>query len=375
MDNNNILNNIGEVNFDSSLHIDLDKSLNYTEYVESLVSLVEPIIRQRFHDCAPKQEVYPHHDRVAFACPYCGDSTKNFYAKRGNFILSGKYANHFKCHNCGEFKRIDKFFKEFNVSMKLDAINYMSQNLGDFRNHINAKYDMSLLMDMGDIDEYAVERSDLIERFGLVEVSNASIGKYLKNRLQYDDSKFLYHPLKNYLLILNLTKTGKVIGFQQRLFKGANRFTTYKLSKIYEALKRELNVDDNEKEYLDTISMVFNICLVDFNRTITMFEGPMDAFLYKNAIANTGANKELPIDIPVKFFFDDDDTGRKNAIEEIEKGHDVFLWDKYKNNIENLPYRVKWDWNDIMKWSNETNTKIPRADMYFSSDPLDIIDI
>ena len=368
---NNIL---GEMGFDSSLHNTLDSQLTIQEYQERLISLLQPILDQRFGQGHPKARILPKHGRVNFACPYCGDSMKSDYAKRGNFILSGKHRNFFKCHNCGEFKRIDRFFKDYKTELKLDAINYMMDNLGDFTTYEGAKYDMSVLLDMDHLDEYAIDRQELLRYFGLVEVKDSPVWSWLTNRMQYKTDKFLYSPNKNYLLILNLTPTGKILGAQKRKFSGTNRFETYKLSKLYEAMKKPLETNEEQTDYLDTLSMIFNICLINFNKPITLFEGPMDAFLFKNSIANTGANKELPIDVPVRYWYDSDETGKRKAMQHINNDEEVFLWDKFIKDLS-MPYKNKWDWNDAVMWIKKNNITAPLIDRYFSGDPLDAIDI
>jgi predicted RNA-binding Zn-ribbon protein involved in translation (DUF1610 family) len=364
---------LGEMGFDSSLN-NMDSQLTIQEYRERLQVLLQPILDQRFPGNAPKRKILPHHDRITFACPYCGDSAQSDWAKRGNFILGGKFKNHFKCHNCGEFKRIDRFFKDYKTELKLDAINYMMDNLGDFTTFEGAKYDMSILLDMDHLDEYAIDRQELLRYFGLVEVKDSPVWSWLTNRMQYKTNKFLYSPNKNYILILNLTPGGKILGAQKRKFSGHNRFETYKLSKLYEAMKKPLETNEEQTDYLDTLSMIFNICLINFNKPITLFEGPMDAFLFKNSIANTGANKELPIDVPVRYWYDSDETGKRKAMQHIEKGEEVFLWDKFIRDLD-LPYKNKWDWNDAVMWIKKNNVTAPLIDLYFSGDPLDAIDI
>ena len=368
---NNIL---GEMRFDSSLHNTLDSQLTNQEYQERLSLLLQPILDQRFGSGHPKAKILPKHGRINFACPYCGDSAKSDYAKRGNFILSGKYKNFFKCQNCGEFKRIDHFFKDYKTELKLDAINYMMDNLGDFTSYEGAKYDMSVLLDMEHLDKYAIDRQELLRFFGLMEVKDSPVWSWLTNRMQYNAEKFLYNPFKNYVLILNLTQSGKILGVQKRKFKGENRFETYKLSKLYTIMGKALDANEEQIDYLDTLSMLFNICLINFNKPITLFEGPMDAFLFKNSIANTGANKELPIDIPIRYWYDNDATGRKKSFQHIEQGQEVFLWDRFIKDI-GMPYRNKYDWNDAVIWMKQNNIQSPLIDTYFSGDPLDAIDI
>ena len=365
----------GEMGFDSSLYDSLDKQMSNEEYKSYLITLLQPVLDQRFPNNPGKRKIEPpRRDRITFACPYCGDSQKSDYKRRGNFILEGKHSGYYKCHNCGVFKRINNFFKDYNVDLNLEAINYLSDHTGDFNQYSSAKYDMSILLDMEQLDSYAIDRQELLRHFGLVEIKDSPVRSWLINRLQFKHEKFLYSSSKNYVLILNLTQSGKILGAQKRNFKGSARFETYRLSKLYEAMEKPLIINDEQKEYLDTLSMIFNICLIDFSKPITLFEGPMDSFLFRNSIANTGANKELPIDIPVRYFYDNDETGRTKAMEHISKGHEVFLWDKFMK-VFKLPYRHKWDWNDALQWADKENIKFPFIDNYFSGDPLDAIDI
>lgn len=362
------------MSFDSSLFDNVDEKFSKEEYRYHLSEQLQPILNQRFPNSPGKRKIRPHHDRITFSCPYCGDSQKNDYKKRGNFILSGKYSNYYKCHNCNIFKPITEFFNDYSVQLDLQAINFISENIGDISSSSNINYDMSLFLDIDNIEKYAIDREDLKKAFNLEEAKTSSIWKWLSNRHQFDDSRYLYNRLKNYLLILNLTPNGKILGAQKRMFKGNNRFLTFKLSSLYNLMNKSLDVDEQKKQYLDTLSMIFNICLININLPVILQEGPMDSFLIKNSIANTGANKELPIDIPVLYLYDYDETGIKKTIEHINKNDAVFLWGKYLRHI-NAPSRKKWDINDIFIWANKNNVKLPSVLQYFSSDSLDIIDI
>jgi len=352
---------------------DIDKSISVSEFKTSIISNVEPILSSIFANCTPKQKARPYHDRVAIACPICGDSTKNFHAKRGNFILAGKHIGYYKCHNCGAFMRIDNFFKEFNIALKLDVINYLSNVVNNYEHNQNIKYDMSYLLDMESIEKFAIDREEFKTRFGYKEVTECAIVSWLNKRLQFNYKKYLMDVKDNKLIILNLTRGGGILGIQKRLFAGPNKFETFKLKKLYTLMEKVIDETDNW-DYLDTLSSLFNICLIDFNKPVIIFEGPMDSFLYNNSIANTGANKTMPIDIPVKYWYDYDKTGIKKSIEYIEKGQSVFLWSKLIKEYE-LPNRLKWDLNDLVIYMKEHNLKISSFNKYFSNDPLDILDI
>ena len=358
------------LSLDSSLS-NIDETVSEQEYRNRLVSLLQPILDIRFPNNMVKRRIRIHRDRINFACPYCGDSMKNSNKKRGNFILLGKYSNWFKCHNCGEVKRIDKFFEDFKVNLDLGIINYIAKDINDSASHTKAKYDMSLFLDMSSIEKYAIDRQEFLNYFQLMEVKESPVWPWLKNRMQYDTKKFMYNKRLNHIIILNLTQNGKILGVQKRTFKGDSKYLTYTLEKIYELMKK------NPKEIpeeINTLSQLFNICLIDYSNPITLFEGPLDSFLFKNSIANAGAHKTFTLDLPVRYWYDDDYDGKNEAIKKLNEGETVFLWDRFKRDV-NLPYRKKWDLNDVMIWLRDNKMNTPNFNNYFSNDKLDIIDI
>lgn len=361
----------GGLTFDSSLSESIDKSLSPDEYRGRILNHLEPLLRQRFQNHPGKQKIHPHTDRITFACPYCGDSMQSTYKKRGNIILSGKFAGYFKCFNCGTFKSVDAFLKDYKIDLQLDLINYLSSTKGDFKRTSYGSYDISILMDSKTIEGFAIDREELKTRFRLIEVAESPILPWLKRRLQYDEERFLFNVRENYLAILNLTKEGKVLGFQRRNFeKRLEKYMTYNLRKIYEMLGKTEEIP----EEVDVLSLLYRIIEVNFNRPIILFEGPFDSFLIPNSVANTGANKGFPIEIPLRYWFDDDKTGRNRALEKINNEEEVFLWTKFKTDF-NLPYRKKWDLNDVLIYFRENGIKAPIFDPYFSRDPLDALDI
>ena len=370
--NENPFNGItGGMTFDSSLSDSIDKSLSPDEFKARAFRHFEDIVKKSFVGHPGKQKVHFHIDRITGACPYCRDSMQNSYKHRGNIILSGKFSGYYKCFNCGVFKSASSFFKDFGIDLQLDVINYLSSTKGDFKKTSYGNYDISILMDAKKIEEFAINREELKKRFNLIEVAESSILSWLKGRLQFDEERFLYNPKENYIAILNLTVEKKILGFQRRNFsKIQEKYMTYNLRKIYGMLGIEKEIP----EEVDALSLIYKIVEIDFNRPVYLFEGPFDAFLMKNSVANTGANKGFPIDMQLKYFFDDDKTGRKKALEKINEREYVFLWTKFKQEY-NIPHRKKWDLNDIMLYARENNIKLPHMDNYFSNEPLDSIDI
>lgn len=357
------------MNINSSLS-DIDASLSDDEYKDRLISLLQPILDQKFSNNVAKQKIRVHKDRISCACPYCDDSMKSDYKKRGNIILKGKFAAFYKCFNCGVFKKINKFFEDFKTDLDLATINHIAKESSDFSTKSNIKYDISVFLDKDYIDKYAFDRNEFLSKFRLKEVKETSIIHWLNKRLQYDHSKFMYDPRTDSIIILNLTSTGKILGAQKRLFKGQNKYLTYKLSKLHELLKTNIVVPDE----IDAISQIFNICLINYSRKVTMFEGAFDAFLFKNSLANAGANKGFPFDLEVRYFYDSDKTGINKSIQKINNKEYVFLWNKFLKDV-GAPAKNKHDLNSIMIWAKENKVSLPLFDLYFSNDPLDALDI
>jgi len=360
----------GSIDFGNSFltDADIDKSVSKDEYVDVISSKVGDILKVVFSNNYVKQQVKVYRDRINFACPYCMDSMQSAYKKRGNIILEGKHRGFFKCHNCNEFKSVENFLKDFKVSVDLGIINYIGDNKGDFITH-GSKYDMSILLDISRIEQYALDRELMKSKFGLVEVKGSSIWGWLTRRMQYDESKFLYNPTKKYLLVLNNSPSGKIMGCQKRTFSGVNKYITFNASKLYELLGMGAVPDD-----INTLSQIFGITNLDFRKPVTVFEGAMDSFFFKNSVAMSGANKAFPLDMRVRYWFDYDKTGLANTVEYINNGDTVFLWGKLANDIS-LPYRKKWDLNDLILYLKLNKMTTPFFDNYFSSSPLDIIDI
>jgi hypothetical protein len=364
------LNKDKGMDFDSSLFFSNleSKGISNSEYESALIDALQPILNDNFSIQA-KTKIYKKHNRLSFACPICSDSMTNIYAKRGNFILGGKYAGYFKCWNCDEFMRIDQFFKHYNAELNLNIIEYINNSTQDFATSSNAKYDISLFLDIDTVEEYALDREVIKKLFSAIDIEGTEGERYLKKRLQFRTKDFLYN--EKYIIILNLTPNGKVLGAQMRLFKNRkDKYRTYKLSKLYEDLKIEREAPEN----LDDISVLFGMMSVDIDKPINLFEGPLDAFLIRNSVAIAGAHRSMVLDMNIRYIFDNDKTGTIKAIEHITNSDYVFMWSRYLSDMK-APNKEKWDMNDLFIWAKKNDIKLPLIDKYFSNDPLDILDI
>ncbi len=351
--------------------------LSKEELITEILPKLQAILNERFPNNPQKQKIKIYPDRINFAAPCCGDSAKDNSKKRGNIILSGPFQMTYKCHNCGTMMSLYSFFKRYNQTLSLSAIDYFVAHRQDSSSYttLNSDASSNYIYDNDLINQYTIPREVFKQKFNLEEtnIPNAAYF-YLTKRKQYDFSKFLYQSKYKLLFLLNLTRNGNIAGVQvahlDKKYKGP-KYKTYKLSKIYSDLLKE------EKEIpveIDSLSMIFNIFSIDYTKPVTIVEGPMDSFLLKNCIATCGAGKNISLTMETRYLFDDDLTGRKHAIEKLNEGYSVFMWDKLKTELQ-LPHREKWDINDLVIYCSENNIKIPNLDKYYSNDNLDSLDI
>lgn len=358
--------------FDTSI-ISSEKTLSRDDLVKELVSKLEVILKKEFPGNPARQKVKIHRDRISFAAPCCGDSATDDRKKRGNIILEGRFKNMYKCHNCGVSMSLNNFFKKYGQSLSLEAISYVSDN--QYSSARNASTFANSVYDTEEVEKYAINKEWFKSVFGLTDCTiGTKAYNYLMGRRQYSFDKFLYSPSHELLFILNLTAKGSIIGMQVRhldeSYKGP-KYKTYSLSKIYETfLKNNTEIP----EEIDELSMIFNILCVDVTRPVTVLEGPMDSFLINNSIALCGGGKKVTFPFLCRYMFDSDKDGRKHALEYMEAGYEVFLWERYKRD-NGVPDKKKWDVNDLYVWAAKNNVKLSRLDNYFSDDTLDMIDV
>ena len=80
-----------------SLSFDQNSTVEVKDFFLKAEDQIRDILAQRFPGNAYKQEVHDKHERLNFACPYCGDSATDNWKKRGNLYEEGF---NFHCFNC-----------------------------------------------------------------------------------------------------------------------------------------------------------------------------------------------------------------------------------------------------------------------------------
>ena len=345
---------------------------------EMKARIIDKVVRvlHHSHSHPEKKRVLEGRDRLNFACPYCGDSTASSRKKRGNLYWNDLYVH---CYNCSAHVSLDTFLKDFNENFegedRVEVLNYIKENKR------NISYGESLDFYLFDkIKELALTFDELALGFNIYPINSLTYRAYpyLKSRLlQHKLNQFGYDPRRKELYVFNLTADGRIVGFQTRDLDGSGpKYKTWNIQRIYDRLKRPLELSEEELDNLNKISMLFGILTADMSRDFTIFEGPIDAMFMTNSIGLTGVKKQIVDfnEIPTaRYFFDNDIEGKTRMIEKLKEGQTVFLWDKFLKDYS-IPSKKIKDLNDLVKYEFEHRTGCLKSiDKYFTNNHLDLI--
>lgn len=339
------------------------------DVLQDLEILITTILESVFNN-KQKQTVNKFSNRFSFSCPYCGDSEKNTKLKRGNIYFK---SFGFHCFNCGKHTSVYSLLKDYNNILRVDLSTFIGlKNVYTEELELKGIHNNQNILD-SHIDELLLPKNELESSLKFISVDGTPAERFLKNRMQHDFNRFAYESGKiDHLIIYNLTSNNKVFGFQKRALdnKIKNRYASYKLSGIYNEMKKEIN---EEVTNLDHLSLIFNIMNVDYNKKITIFEGPLDSFLFPNSIALSGIHKNLNVDIEKKrFWLDNDKIGREKSIELLESGEEIFLWHRFLKDYD-IKKEIK-DLNDLILILRKKKIQIYPAhfEKYFSNNKMDL---
>lgn len=368
--------------------------LKITEELKSKIrSLVKEVVVKAHHEPS-KQMLKEMPGRLTMACPFCGDSTTDHKKKRGNLYWD---TLQYHCFNCGTHSNAYQLLKEHNVKFKstddsISVIDYIQEHKAE-SNHIEVlEHDVFKMA-----YDLAPTRKELSTWFGFKEIEPGDPAFfYLRGRLLSSKlNRFMYSPKDKRIVVLNLAPNDKVIGFQTRALvkKSNSRYLTYDLPKIYQETDRELSLSEEELASISKISTLFNVMLVDFERDVTMFEGPIDAMFMENSIglATAGRSTEEFDEIPtIQYMFDNDKTGKSKMVEKLKRGRKIFVWNKFltetgierewenylkgidKNERDKYPKQIG-DLNDLVIAAWLTKNKcLGKLKSYFTDSKLDV---
>jgi len=351
----------------------------------------------KVHTDPKKRIIKVHPDSIQYACETCLDSEKDPSKKRSHLY----FKNMFKiCYNenCNmSFTTLmKKFGIELDLQKKLDIYNYIDTNIRYKKedNFVIQKLDRLIDIDFL-IDSFNNNPSTQFSKFSPIKHNSAAY-QYLKFERLIDNFENIYEaeysvtPKWKEKVIVLLNKSGKkVLGLQIRNLKSGEKrmFKTFNFEKLHNMLHPDDPLDEIEAVSYNKISNFYNILNVDWDKPVTIFEGYLDSVFFPNSIGAIGLNSidEMEFlmseDLQLQFFFDQDNVGVRKALDMIQKGHKVFLWQKLveyllKNKIDRYKakkYLLKI--KDLNKLVQEMKNTDPynklKLDKYFSNDLFD----
>jgi len=361
-------------------------------------SLVQSVINKEFSN-QHKRRIDEYADRLNMACPYCGDSSKSVYKKRGNLYFNKLF---YICFNCDKKTSIDRFAKDFNEVIdpqkNLEIIEYLD-SVVDYSDYDTDLVDFKLddLFDIKDLEElFNVKDTTAIFDFKPIDeksgVFKYLIGRGIPKQLHKDIYQAKYSKgdegFEHVIIFLN-RRGDKVIGLQVRNLKEGRRrfFVIYNWESIYKWFNGDdVELDLQKSVIYNKLSYFFNILNVNFEDTITVFEGFLDSLFYPNSIGIVGVNTDLRFlennNLDLQYFFDNDIAGYNKSEEKLLNGGKVFLWRKLFEDIVSKkktddPHKLLHRISKV-KDLNKLNELVPGAfkklslDIFFSEDLYDL---
>lgn len=368
----------------------------------SIQEFIEEVLKKRFSDNLIKQQINDSdNDKLNFACPYCGDSSRDSNKKRGNYYLS---TNTYKCYNdgCGVWVKADKFVSLFakKYSLPIPGIETKVEFKAATSSRKGSIIEFLINQEVG---KKLLKFDELASRFLLTPCSEADprseIGKYIEGRKLRDlplfEQSCYYDSRQDKIYLFNLDmKSGRVLGFALRRILDSWQGPKYDI-KNYAEFKKTGVVRDLEDDFIQKVNSInnyFNVLNVDFSQTVSITEGQIDAMFVRNCIATTGVTKgkqlldSLLVKNNTRIIFDNDQAGRVESLELLKKGYRVFLWSKvvhelaqkYPKDRRKILDSIK-DINDLFKFLLEKDSTLDFnkfnlfIDDYFSNSALDLL--
>lgn len=344
--------------------------------------LVYAVLQQRFPGDHERQKIIPQGKRIGFCCPYCGDSATDPRKKRGNMYVNWLY---FKCYNggCDKYCDIITFLKDAGMShiltdeertnMKVHLVEERQNS--NYEKMKNFELNLNQMVD-ADWERLLISRDKLMKQLGLWNINEGSPQHvYLTKRHQVVDEKFAWDNKRKRLFLFNLDRTGQwIFSLQVKPMDDPTaKYKTYNNEKVWSLFMgvKDPGLLEYAAKY-NHLSTLFGILRVDLSRTVTIFEGPMDHFLYPNSVAMCGISNDWPFDLDnTRWFQDNDEAGRKKALELLEAGKIVFLWKNLFDKRPNLYGSKRKDYNDLIITGGLRKEVVGSLEEFFSSHHLD----
>lgn len=282
-----------------------------------------------------------HGDLFNFSCPLCNDSTSNKLKARG-YIYVKKGVTLFHCHNCGITMTIPKFIKTLDPGMHKQFMLEQMQDKAPPASHVfAAKMKMPVFRKEGILKD--------LKKVSQLQ-PNDPVKKLVVGRQIPTNMHHLLFKVDDFMKFTNSLLPGK---FSEETVKRADGprllipfFTKDKNCFAYQG--RAINNDDPIRYITIVVDeshpKIWGLDRVDPNKTVYVFEGPIDAMFFDNAISTAGGDMvatlaSLPIAHEKYIICYDNEKHSKETIAKINKAID--------HNFKVFIYPDQFEYKDI----------------------------
>ena len=342
----------------------------------TLLNITKRILSDTFSNKHKLNVIGEKTSSFTISCPVCGDS-KNSFKKRGNLYLD---TMKYHCFNGGcsaKYWDVTKFIKHFDYkindrdllkniyTIQLDTNSRKTKNFSQSSEYF--KY----------LNDNSIDIKKIVNHYNLKKETSWSNQFLIDRLLTTFKSEFYYKTYKGNRQVWIFNKIyDKVIGLQIRNLDDGPKYLSKPFSKLYKELDLTLS-DEKDNEFLDhcdTLSLIFNIFSINLSLPFYILEGPIDSFFCRNSIATAGASKLSNFFNDIEnamYIYDNDDTGKKKALEKCKHKCKVFMWKKFLNEMKLKDDLV--DVNDCVKYAYKHKIKtlsFKNINNYFTKNKL-----
>jgi predicted RNA-binding Zn-ribbon protein involved in translation (DUF1610 family) len=264
-----------------------------------------------------------------FACPYCGDSSKNKFKARG-YLYEKKGTHPYYCHNCGISKSFDKFlndqtpqlYKEYKLEILKEKGNLKVKKEIDtntskvkssaFPDYMKSGSPLRTLKKISQLDWDHPAKTYVLDR----KIPNTYHGKLFYCSKFYEwtntiiPNKFKVTKDEPRLIIPFIDQNNKFFGYQGRSFNKTSslRYITIMLE--------------------ESRPKIFGLDELNTGKTVYVTEGPLDSIFVDNCIAMAGSDGQIQFDDVVMVYDNEPRSIEivKKIQKSIDKGHKVVVW-------------------------------------------------
>lgn len=312
---------------------------------------------------------------INFKCPHCDDTNSRKRVGRAFVTIKnrdGKWQAHYTCHNGGcEYNDpvgAIRYLKTEHPQAFEDFKRETNKSKNNFKFNIRKKFKSTQNNDWDKIEkEYIAkvkreeEEQKLKDREAMKHFIPITEPSILKNTaIKYCQNRMI--PKKIWRKFFVCTK-GKYRNYMIiPYFKKGEKPTYFQARALYDYVTPKYKNKVGEKQ-------PYNIDFVDPNKPIMVFEGAIDSFFVENSFALGGVSVSEAIEDRFEkdnlyFIYDNDVAGRSQSNKMLERGYKVFNWDRFLNDLEIEPTRVK-DWNALVLITENNQWKIEDVIDYF----------